>query len=89
MNEKVRFPDTLPLTAVTVRLPTPFIVPNPLEFTLITEVLEEVHVTDVVRFLVDESLYVPVAVSCCVEPLIAPLVIESETRGTTVNTPPL
>ena len=34
-----------------------------------TAVLEEVHVTTAVRFCILLSLYVPVAVNCCVDPL--------------------
>jgi hypothetical protein len=34
-----------------------------------TAVFVELHVTKLVRFCVLESLYVPVAVNCCVAPL--------------------
>jgi hypothetical protein len=51
-----------------VLLPVPTPVANPVVLIIATEVLEELQVTEFVRFCVLPSLYVPVAVNCCVPP---------------------
>jgi hypothetical protein len=54
--------------------PTPTAVASPCEplapLMVAMAVLEELQVTDAVRTCVDLSLYVPVAVNCCVAPVL-------------------
>jgi hypothetical protein len=61
-------PDTLPVMAVTSVLPIPVDAASPCEpFALLmvaTDVDDEFQVTDVVRFSVELSEYVPVAINC-------------------------
>ena len=60
-------PETDPSVADTVAVPAETPVPNPAAFTE-TEPLLDAQDTCVVRFCVDPSEYVPVAVNCCVPP---------------------
>jgi hypothetical protein len=62
-------PVTLPEVAVMVVVPTPVDVANPAFEIVATPAAEELHVAVPVRFCVLPSLYVPVAVNCCVCPL--------------------
>jgi hypothetical protein len=57
-----------PELAWIVVLPTPTPVVKPVPVIVATPVLLELQVTEVVRFTVLPSLYVPVAVNCCVNP---------------------
>ncbi len=63
-------PDILPDVAVIVTMPGATAVANPFEPAALlmaaTDVVDETHVTDVVRFCVELSEYVPVAVNCWV-----------------------
>jgi hypothetical protein len=52
-----------------VLLPGPTPLAKPVLLIVPTEVLEEVQLTEFVRFWVLPSLYLPVAVNCCVLPL--------------------
>jgi hypothetical protein len=61
-------PDTPLEVAVRVAEPAAIAVASPVVATVATLVDDELQVTDVVRFFVDPSLYVPVAVSCEVNP---------------------
>jgi len=67
----VRLVDPLidPDVAWMVVLPVPTPVARPAPVMVATVVLEEVQITEVVKFAVLLSLYVPVAVYCCVVPL--------------------
>ena len=58
-----------PEVAEIVALPTPAPVANPVPLIVATAVLDEPQLTELVRFCVLPSLYVPVAVNCCVVPL--------------------
>jgi type III secretory pathway component EscT len=58
-----------PKVAWIVALPVATPVARPAAVMLATPVLLELHVTELVRFCVLLSLYVPVAVNCCVAPL--------------------
>jgi len=51
-----------------VLLPFPTPLAKPVLLTVATEVFEELQVTEFVRFCVLPSLYLPVAVNCCVLP---------------------
>ena len=51
-----------------VLLPFPTPLAKPVLLTVATEVFEELQVTEFVRFCVLPSLYLPVAVNCCVPP---------------------
>ncbi len=66
-------PETLPDAAVIVVEPGATDVASPWEpaalLTAATAVLDELHATEVVRFCVVPSVYVPVAVNCLVVPL--------------------
>jgi len=66
-------PETLPSVAVMVAGPWPAAVTSPLEpGALLTEptlVAEDVQAAELVRFCVVLSVYVPVAINCCVVPL--------------------
>ena len=64
----VVLPVTVPEFAEIVVLPTAAPVASPAAVTLATVEDEELHVTDAVRFWVDPSLYVPVAVYCSFVP---------------------
>ena len=68
----VAVPETLPDVAVIVVEPAATAVANPLEpaalLMLATDAVDEFQVTDVVRFCVELSEYVPVAVNCCDAP---------------------
>ena len=65
-------PDTLPRVAVIVTGPWPRAVASPFDpaelLTAATPAFVELQVTAVVRFCVDLSVKVPVAVNCCVVP---------------------
>jgi len=62
----------LPLTPLIVALivadPAATAVASPPVLTVATDVLDDAHVADEVTSAVDPSLYVPVAVNCCVAP---------------------
>jgi hypothetical protein len=62
-------PVTEPEVAWIVLLPGPTPLAKPVLLIVPTEVLEEVQLTEFVRFWVLPSLYLPVAVNCCVLPL--------------------
>ena len=57
-----------PKVAVMVALPVPVPVAKPVLLTLATAGADELHVTELVRFCVLPSVYVPAAVNCCVLP---------------------
>lgn len=61
-------PFTFPSAASIMLVPAETPVASPLEFIVATLVVAEVHVTVDVIFFVLLSLYVPVAVNCCVAP---------------------
>src|ERR1019366_4131537 len=72
-----------PEVAVMVALPTPAPVANPLSAMVAIAVEEEFQLTEAVRSCVLLSLYVPVAVNCCVVPFAIEAVAgvtEMETR---------
>src|SRR6266481_9863395 len=52
-----------------VEVPIPAAVPSPAALIVATVVVNELQVTELVRFCVELSLNVPVAVNCCVVPL--------------------
>ena len=58
-----------PDVALIVLVPTATAVANPPALMVAVVVVPEAHVTEAVRFCVLLSLYVPVAVNCCVRPL--------------------
>jgi len=62
-------PLTLPSVAEIVLVPVFTPVASPPAVIVATEVVAEVHVTEPVKFCVELSLNVPVAVNCCVAPL--------------------
>ena len=61
---KVADPLIVPDVAVIVADPWAMVVANPLLLTVAIEVVDDVHVAVLVRFLVVPLLYVPVAVNC-------------------------
>jgi hypothetical protein len=61
-------PETEPEVALMTLVPTPAPVARPPEVMVAVDIVAEAHVTDAVRFWVLLSLYVPVAVNCCVVP---------------------
>jgi len=61
-------PTTLPLVALIVDVPTFRVVAKPEALIVATVVVPDAHVTLLVRFCVELSLNVPVAVNCCVFP---------------------
>lgn len=61
---KVADPLIVPEVAVIVAVPWAMLVANPLLLTVAIEVVDDVHVAVLVRFLVVPLLYVPVAVNC-------------------------
>ena len=61
---------TTPSVALIVLVPTATAVANPPVVMVAFAVVPDAHVTEVVRFCVLLSLYVPVAVKCCVRPLV-------------------
>ena len=63
-------PVTPPELALIVLVPTPAPVANPPATMVATELGDDVHVTEPVRFCVLLSLKVPVAVNCCVRPFV-------------------
>jgi hypothetical protein len=71
---RVALPETFPDTAVTAAVPAATAVANPFEpaalLSVATPVLAEFHVTDAVRSCVVLSEKEPVAVNCCVAPLV-------------------
>jgi hypothetical protein len=84
-----------PLTAFSVALivlvPTPTPVARPVALIVAVVVVPDAHVTDPVRFCVLLSLYVPVAVNCCVAPLVIDgfvgvTAIDCNVAAVTVNT---
>ena len=62
-------PTTDPDVAVIVLLPGANVEANPPALIVAVAVVPETHVTEAVRFCVLLSLYVPIAVNCCVRPL--------------------
>src|SRR5271163_1345066 len=56
--------------AVIVEVPTPAPLARPAALIVAVEVVPELHVTVPVKFWVEPSLNVPVAVNCCVAPLV-------------------
>jgi hypothetical protein len=75
-------PVIAPEVACIVVLPVPTPVAKPVPLTVAAPVFVEVHVTALVRFNVLLSLYVPVAVNCCV----APFAIDGFTGLTAIDT---
>jgi hypothetical protein len=65
----VVFPDTVPEVAEIVVVPTATVVARPPAAMVAVAVLDDVQVTEVVRFCVELSVYVPVAVNCGAIPL--------------------
>lgn len=64
MTVNVAEPLIVPEVAVMVAVPCATLVAKPDALIVATEGLDDVHVT--VRFCIVPSLYVPVAVNCCV-----------------------
>src|ERR1700722_16780689 len=62
-------PLTVPRVALIELVPTPAPVAKPPAVIVATEGVADAHVTEPVKFCVVLSLYVPVAVNCCVVPL--------------------
>jgi hypothetical protein len=62
-------PTTDPEVALIVLVPAAKADANPPAVIVAVAVVAEAHVTEAVRFCVLLSLYVPVAVNCCVDPL--------------------
>jgi hypothetical protein len=62
-------PLTEPEAAWIVEVPAPTAVAKPVPLIVATELFEELQATEFLRFCVLPSLYVPVAVNCCVAPL--------------------
>ncbi len=60
---KVALPEMLPCVAVMVAIPGASANANPISITVATDVLDEVHVTNVVMFWLVASEYVPEAVN--------------------------
>jgi hypothetical protein len=86
----VAFPVTVPEVAETVVVPTATAVASPLAAIVAVAVLDDAHVTVVVRFCVERSVYVPVAVNCCVRPfatvgLAGVTAMETSVAGCTVS----
>jgi hypothetical protein len=80
---KVVEPVTDPELACMLVLPVPTVLARPALLIVATVAFDELHVTELLRSCVLPSLYVPVAVNCCVRPLATdPLagVTESDTR---------
>jgi hypothetical protein len=63
-------PLTVPETALIVLVPAPTAVANPPVVMVATPVVAELHVTEPVRFCVELSENVPVAVNCCFAPAL-------------------
>src|SRR6202041_2628092 len=63
-------PEIAPEDALMVDVPTPAPVATPVALIVAMDVAPEAHVTLEVRFWVVPSLNVPVAVNCCVAPLV-------------------
>jgi hypothetical protein len=87
-------PVTVPKAALIEVVPTPAAVASPLEpLALLIEAIvvsDDAHVTDAVRFCVELSVYVPVAVNCCVVlsvmlGLIGDIAIDTSVAAVTVN----
>src|ERR1700729_2008196 len=85
---------TAPKAAPIEVVPTPAAVASPLEAAaLLTDAIvvsDEVHVTDAVRFCVELSVYVPVAVNCWVVPsvmlgLSGVIAMDTSVAAVTVN----
>jgi hypothetical protein len=90
----VAVPETLPDVAVIVVEPPATAVAKPLDpaalLILATDAVDEFHVTDVVRFCVELSEYVPVAVNCCDAPcamvgLVGVIARETSVAAVTVS----
>jgi hypothetical protein len=80
----------VPEVAVTLVEPVASVVANPELLMLATEGVAEFHVALLVRSAVVESLYVPVAVNCWVNPLtidgfVGTTAIDTNVAGATVN----
>jgi hypothetical protein len=65
----VVLPVMLPEVAEIVVVPAATVVARPPAAMSAVAVLDEAHVAEAVRFCVEPSVYVPVAVNCCVSPL--------------------
>ena len=73
---------TLPCVAVICVVPAATPVANPVAVPIVANaVFDDFHVTLVVMFFVELSLYVPVAVNCCV----APAAMEGEAGVTAID----
>jgi hypothetical protein len=64
----VVFPVTVPEVAEMVVVPVARVVARPPAAMVAVAVLDDAQVTEAVRFCVELSVYVPVAVNCCVRP---------------------
>ncbi len=64
----------VPEVAVIVAVPVATLVANPALLTVATDVADELQLAVVVKFWVEPSLYVPVAVNCCLLPAATELV---------------
>lgn len=76
--------------AVILLVPAACVVANPPDTMVATDVLEELHITELVMSNVELSEYVPVAVYCCVKPaailaVVGVTVIELNVAAVTVN----
>ena len=83
-------PWIVPDVAVIVAVPFPTLVASPPRLTVAIVAADEVQVAVLVKFCVLLSLYVPVAVNCCVYPAATDAVpgvtaIEANTGAVTVN----
>lgn len=80
----VRFVDplTAPETALILLVPVPAAVTNPPAVIVATPVVCELHVTELVRFCVEVSEKVPIAVNCS----IVPFAIERFAAVTAIDT---
>lgn len=83
-------PETRPSVAEMLVDPTEIAVANPPDAIVALVISEEAHVTDDVKFCVELSVYVPVAVNCCVNPagtlgFAGVTAIEDSVAAVTVN----
>jgi hypothetical protein len=67
---RVAWPLTPLIEAVITEEPAPTPVASPLPLMVATAVLADTQLTWLVRFCIEPSEYVPVAVNCCVDPLV-------------------
>lgn len=80
-----------PDAAVIFAVPSVSVAANPEPLIIATPVADEFHVAVLVRLAVLESVYVPVAVNCCVSPLATEalagaMAIDTSVGAVTVNT---